>query len=361
MEKLLVILNPWAGRGTAGRRQPELEQALRETGVDFAIVNTHAVGGAIELAWQGVERGYGRIVAVGGDGTINEVVNGIKGAEASLGRRARLGVIPLGTGSDFIKALDGVEANDIHGGVRRAVGERVRAVDLGRVRVGDSTPRFFINALGIGLDAQVAAESLKLTKLKGLAVYLVAIIRALANYKAHPMTVEYDGNRVHRRLLFASSANGRCQGGGFWMTEKPTELCPNQMVCVWQNSIMTVPDTTRGGQPLVGLAGRVYFFGEQLDFPKLCSGALGVSVIDESSDEVRRSAWLADRHVHTQEPCRNCWARYMCGGGCHHEVISRGRPACDYIRGWLHYCLDAYLRLSPAGLGEDRRTPAEVS
>ena len=218
MDKLLVILNPWAGRGTAGQRRPALEQALRETGVDFAIVTTHAIGGAIELAWQGIERGYGRIVAVGGDGTLNEVVNGIKGAEAGLGRRVPLGVIPLGTGSDFIKALDGVEANDIHGGVRRAVGERIRAVDLGRVRVGDNPPRFFINALGVGLDAQVAAESLKLTKLKGLAVYLVAIIRALANYKAHPMTIEYDGSRLHRRLLFASSANGRCQGGGFWLT-----------------------------------------------------------------------------------------------------------------------------------------------
>jgi diacylglycerol kinase (ATP) len=218
MDKLLVILNPWAGRGTAGRQQPALEQALRETGAEFAIVTTHAVGGATELAWQGIERGYGRIIAVGGDGTINEVVNGIKGAEAGLGRRAQLGVIPLGTGSDFIKALDGVEANDIHGGVRRAVGQRTRAIDLGRVRVGDSAPRFFINALGIGLDAQVAAESLKLTKLKGMAVYLVAIIRALANYKAHPMTVEYDGSRLHRRLLFASLANGRCQGGGFWLT-----------------------------------------------------------------------------------------------------------------------------------------------
>jgi YegS/Rv2252/BmrU family lipid kinase len=218
MDKLLVIINPWAGRGAAGRRRPELEQALRESGADFDIVATHAVGGAIELAWQGVERGYGRIVAVGGDGTINEIVNGIKGGEAEFGRRARLGLIPLGTGSDFIKVLDGVEANDIHGGVRRAVGERVRAVDLGRVQVGDRAPRFFINALGMGLDAQVAAESLKLTKLKGLAVYLVAIIRALANYKAHPMTVEYDGTRIHRRLLFASPANGRCQGGGFWLT-----------------------------------------------------------------------------------------------------------------------------------------------
>ncbi|HEX6315088.1 MAG TPA: radical SAM protein [Gemmatimonadaceae bacterium] len=61
----------------------------------------------------------------------------------------------------------------------------------------------------------------------------------------------------------------------------------------------------------------------------------------------RRSEWLANRHVHRQDPCRRCWARYLCGGGCHHEVIRRGRPACDYIRGWLHYCLGAYLRLTP--------------
>jgi|SRR5215207_1387433 len=62
-------------------------------------------------------------------------------------------------------------------------------------------------------------------------------------------------------------------------------------------------------------------------------------------DRARQARWLEDRHVHRQEPCRGCWARYMCGGGCHHEVIRRGRPACDYIRGWLHYCLGAYGRL----------------
>ena len=62
-------------------------------------------------------------------------------------------------------------------------------------------------------------------------------------------------------------------------------------------------------------------------------------------DRERQARWLEDRHVHRQEPCRGCWARYMCGGGCHHEVIRRGRPACDYIRGWLHYCLAAYGRL----------------
>jgi len=58
-----------------------------------------------------------------------------------------------------------------------------------------------------------------------------------------------------------------------------------------------------------------------------------------------QAQWLAQRHVHTQEPCKSCWARYLCGGGCHHEVIRRGRPACDYIRGWLHFCLETWLRL----------------
>jgi diacylglycerol kinase (ATP) len=218
MDKSLIILNPWAGRGAAGQRRGVLEAALTQAGVPFDLVTTHARGGATELAWQAIDRGYDPIVAVGGDGTINEIVNGIKGAETSLGRRARLGIIPLGTGSDFIKTLDGVDANDIAGGVRRIAGGVPHTVDIGRVQVADGDTRYFINAVGMGLDAQVAAESLKLTRLKGMAVYLVAIIRALANYRAHPMTVEYDGQRLHRRLLFASIANGRCQGAGFWLT-----------------------------------------------------------------------------------------------------------------------------------------------
>lgn len=73
-------------------------------------------------------------------------------------------------------------------------------------------------------------------------------------------------------------------------------------------------------------------------------GALGDLV--GGVDRERQARWLRDRHVHRQEPCRSCWARYMCGGGCHHEVIARGRPACDYIRGWLHWCLAAYARLA---------------
>jgi uncharacterized protein len=79
--------------------------------------------------------------------------------------------------------------------------------------------------------------------------------------------------------------------------------------------------------------------------------------VSSGPDEARRTIWLTERHVDRQDPCGQCWARYLCGGGCHHEVINRGRPACDFIRGWLQYCLQAYVQLlerRPEYFGEPR-------
>lgn len=105
-----------------------------------------------------------------------------------------------------------------------------------------------------------------------------------------------------------------------------------------------------GGRYLgVSAEGRLYachrFVDDEL-------GAMG-SVAD-GVDAAMQSRWLSERNVHAQEPCRTCWARHMCGGGCHYEALHRGRPACDYIRGWLHYCLGLYASLikdSPPLLG----------
>lgn len=76
------------------------------------------------------------------------------------------------------------------------------------------------------------------------------------------------------------------------------------------------------------------------------AGAMGD--LENGVASERQIEWLAGRHVHRQSPCGDCWARYLCGGGCHHEVIARGRGACDYIRGWLHYTLGAHRRLAQA-------------
>ena len=77
------------------------------------------------------------------------------------------------------------------------------------------------------------------------------------------------------------------------------------------------------------------------------AGAMGS--LATGIDTHRKQTWLAERHVHRQHPCNLCWARYLCGGGCHHETLARGRHACDFIRGWLHYCLQAYVRLTQGG------------
>lgn len=76
------------------------------------------------------------------------------------------------------------------------------------------------------------------------------------------------------------------------------------------------------------------------------SAALGD--VQHGADDAARAAWLAPRHVDRQQPCSGCWARYLCGGGCHHEVQQRGRIACDFIRGWLAHCLAAYVRITDA-------------
>jgi YegS/Rv2252/BmrU family lipid kinase len=222
MNKTLVIVNPWAGRGKAGRHLPEIEQELQRSGADFEVQTTHARGGAIELAWRGTESRARCIVAVGGDGTINEVVNGLKGAEAKTGYRPQLAILPLGTGSDFVKVFDTIKANDVKGGIQRALSGQPHQIDLGLVRINAQPKRFFINALGVGFDAQAAAEALKIRRVGGFMVYILAIGRALMRYRAHPMTVEYGGKRVTRQLLFTSVANGRCQAGGFWLTPHAT-------------------------------------------------------------------------------------------------------------------------------------------
>jgi YegS/Rv2252/BmrU family lipid kinase len=218
MKDFFVVLNPWAGRGTAGRYRLQLEQQLREADASFDMVVTEAQGGATRLAWEAVERGYRTVVAVGGDGTINEVVNGLLFAEQNTGLRTPLGIVPLGTGSDFVKSLDGVKANDIVGAVKRLLAGEKRPVDVGRATIGDQEPRLFLNALEVGFDAQIAAEALKIKRLRGLAVYLVAIARALTKYRAQPMKVNYDDQQIERPLLFASIGNGQWQGGGFNIT-----------------------------------------------------------------------------------------------------------------------------------------------
>lgn len=223
MSTWCVIVNPAAGRGTAGRQQAVLEQALREAAVSYELLTTHAPGGATELTCQAIERGYQRVVAVGGDGSISEVVNGIIACRQQEGTATTLGIVALGTGNDFIKSLPGFRPNDIAGAVQRLAAGKTRTIDVGEVRITNPVQThttWFINDMGLGIHALIAAESRKIKRFKGIMVYAIAVARALITYKAAPMNIEYDTHTLTRPFLLACVANGRCQGAGFWLTPR---------------------------------------------------------------------------------------------------------------------------------------------
>lgn len=203
----LIILNPAANHGRAAHSRAAIAAAMRACDLPFDLVSTERSGHARELAAHAaLTNRYTTVVAAGGDGTVNEILNGILGSDLALG------IIPLGTGNDWAK-LWKLPPNQPPIAAQRLRDRSPHPVDVGYVN-----GRAFLNGVGCGFDAQVAMYAQRATRLHGLVVYLLAVLRALATYRAPLMRVTWDGNVYHKRLLLAATGNGRYIGGSFWLT-----------------------------------------------------------------------------------------------------------------------------------------------
>jgi YegS/Rv2252/BmrU family lipid kinase len=190
---------------------------LRGYGLDFDLVRTERPGHAIDLAHQASAAGYGCAVSVGGDGTANEVLNGLMRAKQAGVGPCAMGIVSVGRGNDFAYGL-GIPPGAEAGCQVLAQGKR-RPMDVGRV-AGGLYPqgRYFGNGVGMGFDAVVGFEAAKLTWLSGYPSYLVAVLRTVFLYfKAPLVTVEYDGQSLTLPALMVSVMNGQRMGGGFFM------------------------------------------------------------------------------------------------------------------------------------------------
>jgi len=216
MTRHKIILNPVSGRGAGERSIPLIEQGLRENGVDFDLVRTERPWHAAELAQQACVEGYDVVVAAGGDGTSNEVLNGLMRARPS-GRVAAMGVLCVGRGNDFAFAV-GVPGGIADGCRALAQGHR-RAIDVGRVTGGwYPRGRYFGNGVGIGFDAVVGFVAARMKRLTGFASYVVAALETIfLYYRAPLLRIEYDGETLTLPGLMVSTMNGRRMGGGFMM------------------------------------------------------------------------------------------------------------------------------------------------
>lgn len=200
--RVLFIVNPSAGKGKSRLIIPNIESICKESEIDYDIKYTTRPYEATKIAESGVENGYERIIAVGGDGTLNEVVNGIAESKVALG------VIPAGSGNDFIKSIN--SSKNIDGIIRDSILGEVRQIDLAKCN-----DRYFINVGSIGFDAEVAAKA-KTTKklLTGLLAYLTAAISTLFTFEGMNVKVEIDGKLIEKKVLLVAVANAKYYGGG---------------------------------------------------------------------------------------------------------------------------------------------------
>jgi diacylglycerol kinase (ATP) len=218
-----VIVNPVAGAGRSGREWPHIMQLFRDKGLRFEYDITEAPGHAVELARKAAGNGYDMVVSVGGDGTINEIVNGLY-ASGNI-REAALGIVSTGTGSDYIRTV-GVPRRSEEA-CRCLLSPQKRLVDLGVVEYmnnGKKEERLFVNFAGFGFDAEIVRRTTQQFKALGaMPSYLLGVLTTLLFYRNHDISIEMDGELLNKRVCTVIMNNGR-YGGGSMFTAPHAEL-----------------------------------------------------------------------------------------------------------------------------------------
>lgn len=229
--KALIIYNWTAGKGLAEKKLPLVRALLDQAGFEYDLVTTPAPGDATLLARQAAEAGVKLVVAAGGDGTVNEVVNGLMQANLNGNGRPTLGVLPVGRGNDFAFGV-GIPL-ETAAAVKTLTQNQHRMIDLGHFVGGDYPQgRYFANGVGLGFDTVVGFEAAKIKRLQGAASYLVAVVRTIFLYSRAPIyEIEMDGETIRQPFLMVSIMNGRRMGGMFYMapdsdpTDALLDLC----------------------------------------------------------------------------------------------------------------------------------------
>jgi len=209
--KVKIILNPMADMGNAYQVASDLRPIVAEYGrADWSgtVYPTHAT----ELAEQAGEQGFDMVIAMGGDGTVHEVVNGLMHVPEE--RRPIMGVVPVGSGNDFAHSI-GVPMDSAHALAHALHGEPSQ-VDIGLMTDENGRQEYFDNTVGIGFDAVVTIRSHKLPVVRGFLMYLTAVIQTIVlNHEPARMQLEADGEKWEQTNLMVAVCNGPREGGGF--------------------------------------------------------------------------------------------------------------------------------------------------
>ncbi|MEW9121424.1 MAG: diacylglycerol kinase family protein [Thermotaleaceae bacterium] len=204
--KTLFIVNPTAGKGKALKPLGYIHQKLEEREISFDIKITKEKGEAEKIARWAAAEDYEKVVALGGDGTIYEILNGL------IGRKTALGVIPLGTGNDFVKTMH--IPHNIEEALDIVIRGRKKRIDCGK-----ANERYFMNVASIGLDAEIVqkTESIK-QYISGPTAYVAGVFKTLFQYQFQKLAIDIDGLRLEEKITLLAIGNGKYYGGGMKVT-----------------------------------------------------------------------------------------------------------------------------------------------
>jgi diacylglycerol kinase (ATP) len=218
---LVVIANPHAGQGKVARRLPVIERTLTEAGLTYRIVRTTGPGHATEAARSALAGGERYLVAVGGDGTVHEVVNGMIENGVPVAAGAVLGVVAAGSGCDFVRSLS------LPGGAvaaaRRLAGDAVRQIDIGKVTFMSGSAertRYFANIAEAGMGAAVVERTGRLPGFLGSAKYFCGFWLTLPRFRPAIVRVQADDREFEWRAHNVVLANCQFFGGGMHISPK---------------------------------------------------------------------------------------------------------------------------------------------
>lgn len=202
-----IIYNPVAGRGKARATVDAVVDEARKQFGDIEVLPTEAPGDGVRRGREAAEKGMKQIIVVGGDGTVHEATNGL--LRSGVADLPAIAVVPEGTGNDFAKLIgtDGL-------GPREAV-RRLATGTPGMFDVGEAWDEYFVNTLGVGLDAEVTMHLKKVKRLRGTLAYGKALLGALGTYSDIELEVDVGEDRFSGKWLLVAVGIGAVEGGGF--------------------------------------------------------------------------------------------------------------------------------------------------
>ncbi len=215
--KTFFVVNPKSANGTTGKRWGELAAMIARTLSDFGVEFTQKPMDATRITATALKAGFECIVAVGGDGTINEVTNGFFEGGKALKPNAALGVLPRGTGGDFRRTFDW--DTDFDAAVKRLKTPDTRPFDVGRCEYlnheGQQESRYFANILSFGVSGLVDQEVARIKGFGGRLGFSLASLRALTKYRDHAVRLSFDGKPAESLpITVVAVGNGKYFGGG---------------------------------------------------------------------------------------------------------------------------------------------------